>query len=271
MFRYTGNAYDRKFLPRLTTVEVASLPKDGTLLVLPVGAVEQHGAHLPVFTDTLLGEAMLYEAFERLPEEAPVWLLPSVSYGKSGEHLGHAGTITLSAQTMMALLLDIASSLQRSGFRKLVLFNTHGGNVDVLNMMARDIRIATGLAVFRLDPGTLQLSEGLVTDEEQRCGIHGGDVETSLVMAIQRHWVQAGHAVKEIPEFPETKAMSLRQKSFAWTTNDISSSGIAGDATAATEEKGRELLRRAGAVIAESLLEMAAFEMTSIKREGVMR
>ncbi|PLT44202.1 Creatinine amidohydrolase [Paenibacillus pasadenensis] len=264
-FRYEGKAYERHFLPRLTSREIAALPKEDALVVLPVGAVEQHGPHMPVFTDTLIGEAMMAAAFEHLPDEAPIWLLPSLAYGKSTEHKGHPGTITLSAQTLMLVLQDIAESLARAGFRKLLLFNTHGGNADLLGMMAREIRIATGLAVFRLDPGAVGYSDSFTSDEEKAAGIHAGDVETSLVLAVCPDWVHPELAPREMPRFPQLPYFSFRAKSFAWVMDDISASGAAGDAAAATAERGAAMLELAGPRLAEALTTIAAFEMESLR------
>lgn len=264
-FRYEGKAYNLHFLPRLTTKQIAELPKDDVLIVLPVGAVEQHGAHMPVYTDTLLGEAMMAEAFKHLPDDAPIWLLPSVAYGKSTEHMEHPGTITLSAQTLIMVLQDIAASLARSGFKKLLLVNTHGGNADLLGMAAREMRIATGLAVYRLDPGSVGYSESFTDAEEKAGGIHAGDVETSLVMAVCPDWVHPELAVRELPNFPQSPSFSFRSRSFAWVMSDISRSGIAGDATKATPERGAAMLEAAGALLAKALLEIAYFDMASLK------
>jgi len=165
----------------------------------------------------------------------------------------------------MAGLKDIAASLARSGFAKLLLFNTHGGNADLLGMMAREIRIATGMAVFRLDPGAVGYSEPFTDDEEKACGIHAGDVETSLVMAVCPSWVHNDLAPREMPRFPRTAALSLRAKSFAWVTSDISRSGIAGDAAKATRERGEAMLERAGPLLAQALMEIAAFDMGSLR------
>ncbi|MHA6532097.1 creatininase family protein [Paenibacillus sp. BAC0078] len=265
MFRYTGNAFNRRFLPRLTTQEIRELPKEEVLIVLPVGAIEQHGAHMPVYTDTLLGEALLAEAFEHLPDDAQIWLIPSFSYGKSTEHTEYPGTLTLSAQTMMMLLQDIGASLARSGFTKLLLFNTHGGNADLLGMMAREIRISTGLAVYRLDPGAVRYSESFTDDDEKKSGIHAGDVETSLLMAVCPEWVHPELAVREMPKFPQSVSFNFRSRSFAWVMKDISRSGIAGDATKATPERGEAMLKKAGPLLAEALMEIAAFDMESMK------
>ncbi|QYR21759.1 creatininase family protein [Paenibacillus sp. sptzw28] len=265
VFRYNGNAFDRRFLPRLTTREIEVMPKDEVLVVLPVGAIEQHGPHMPVYTDTLLGEALMAEAFEHLPENAPIWLIPPISYGKSTEHAEFPGTFTLSAQTLMMVLQDIAASLARSGFKKLLLFNTHGGNADLLGMMSREIRLSTGLAVYRLDPGAVRYSESFTDDEEKASGIHAGDVETSLVMAVCPDWVHPELALREMPKFPQSTSFSFRSKSFAWVMKDISRSGIAGDATKANPERGQAMLKKAGPLLAEALLEIAAFDMGSMK------
>ncbi|TDG00538.1 creatininase family protein [Paenibacillus piri] len=262
-----GKAWDRCFFPRLSKLEVEQLRKDDALMVLPVGAVEQHGPHLPVFTDTLISETVLTEAFEQLPYDANIWLLPAVPYGKSTEHLGHPGTISLSATTLMAVVMDIAKSLRQSRFEKLVLVNTHGGNADLLNMMAREIRIETGMAVFRLDPGGLGSVDEWIAPDEKKYGIHGGDVETSLVLAAQPDWVRMELAPAEFPRFPESRFLQLRNKAFAWVMNDLSRSGISGDASRATAEKGEAMVKRYGEHVAAALLEMARFDMESFKHD----
>ncbi|MDD9269320.1 creatinine amidohydrolase/Fe(II)-dependent formamide hydrolase-like protein [Bacillus sp. 3255] len=264
--RYTGKAWDRHFFPRLSRVEVAGLPKDDALLVLPVGAVEQHGPHMPVFTDTLISEVLLTSAFEQLPMDANIWLLPAIPYGKSTEHLGAPGTITLSATTLMAVVLDIAKSLAVSGFQKLALVNTHGGNADLLNMMSREIRMETGLAVFRLDPGGLGGADEWITPLEKQAGIHAGDMETSLVMSAIPHWVHMEAAPAEYPNYPGSRYLMLRQKAFAWVMDDLSHSGISGDATQASCEKGYAMTAAYGEMIAEALLEFQAFDMKSLKQ-----
>jgi creatinine amidohydrolase len=267
--RYTdvGKAWDRCFFPRLSKVEVAQIPKEDALMVLPVGAIEQHGPHMPVFTDTLISEVMLTAAFERLPDDANIWLLPAIPYGKSTEHLGHPGTISLSATTLMAVVMDIAKSLRTSGFEKLVLVNSHGGNADLLSMMAREIRIETGLAVFRLDPGGLGSADEWITPHEKQFGIHAGDMETSVVMSAMPHWVHMEVAPSEFPNYPESRYLALRSRGFAWVMNDISHSGISGDATQATMEKGQAMVEKFGADIAEALLAFSTFHMKTLKIE----
>jgi len=268
-FRYEGQAWDERLLARLTSPQVQQLRKDDALVVLPLGAVEQHGPHLPLLTDALIGEYALTLALELLPPHSNVWLLPPLAYGKSNEHLGFAGTMSLSASTLQAVISDIADSVHQSGFRRLLLFNTHGGNADLCHVAAREIRARTGLMVFYVSPGGFRPASGLISSEEQEFGIHGGDAETSMVMAIKPGWVQNDMLAEEMPDLSGCRFLTLESGiRFAWVMSDISESGIAGDATRATKEKGDEILRRTAAALAEALLEMCAFDIASVKRKA---
>jgi len=266
--RYEGAAWEERFLPRLTSAEIRDLPKTRALVILPVGAMEQHGPHLPVMTDALIGEAVITRAMELLPKDCDVWLLPPLAYGKSNEHLDFAGTISLSAQTLLQAVMDIAAGVKRSGFRRLLLLNTHGGNQDLLLLAAREIRIATGLMVFYLSPGSLADLGDFCTEEEREFGIHAGDYETSLVMAVKPDWVRAGERTREMPDMAPYRYLTLEGRiRFAWVMSDISESGISGDATGATAEKGEILLGRIASRLAEALKEMCAFEIADVKRK----
>lgn len=267
--RYEGQAWDERLLARLTSLQVQQMRKEDALVVLPLGATEQHGPHLPLLTDALIGEYVLTRAMELLPPHSNVWLLPPLAYGKSNEHLGFAGTMSLSAATLHAVLSDIADSVHQSGFRRLLLFNTHGGNTDLCHVAAREIRARTGLMVFYVSPGGFQPASGLISSEEQAFGIHGGDAETSMVMAIKPGWVHNELRVEEMPDLSGCRFLTLEGGiRFAWVMSDISESGIAGDATRANKEKGEEMLRRSAAALAEALLEICSFEITGVKRKA---
>ncbi|MCM3440199.1 creatininase family protein [Metabacillus halosaccharovorans] len=268
--RYKGIAFEKRFLPRLTTEEVKELSKEDALIILPVGAIEQHGPHLPIYTDTLIGEGLLNQAFELLNEEDNIWVLPPLPYGKSTEHLGMPGTMTLSAATLQAVVTDIAKSVHASGFKRLLLFNTHGGNHDLLNMISREIRIETGMMVFRLNPGSSKTND-LITEREQKLGIHGGDVETSMVLDFKNNWVHPDKSPTEFVTLPEnTKHLYLKGTSyFAWVINDISTTGVAGDATQATIEKGMEINQYVSESIAEALREMCNFDIDMLTNKMV--
>lgn len=260
--RYEGIAWEKRFLPRLTRKQVAELPKEKALVILSIGAVEQHGDHMPVMTDALIGEATLTEAVEKTDPNEQIWVIPPISYGKSNEHIGIPGTISLSASTLTGLVTDIANSLKASGFRRLLLFNTHGGNMDLLNVISREVRISTGMMVFYLSPSSLDVASDLMSQEELEFGIHGGDYETSVLMHLKPDWVQEECRVREMPSMERFDYLTLESKiRFAWKMNDISASGILGDATAATAEKGRIIQERVTDILAKAFVELSHFEI----------
>lgn len=263
--RYSGRVWEDKFLPRLSSAEIQAMPKKDSLVILPVGAVEQHGPHLPVFTDNLLAETVLEEAFNHIPSDANIWVLPPLPYGKSNEHLGRAGTFSLSSATLQSVIMDIGRSMKESGFRRLLLFNAHGGNSDLLNMAAREVRLETDLMVFRMNVGGLSVEESLLSETERLLGIHGGDYETSLIMAAYPNWVKEGEMPKEYPELlKNSKFLRFQKSNFAWTINDVSSSGILGNAKTASAEKGRRIYELHGKQVAEMLIDMMNFEIDSL-------
>src|SRR3984957_7683809 len=131
---------DTRNFAYLTWKQVDALPRERTLLVLPTAAIEQHGQHLPLATDTLINNLLLGKALAKLPAELPVYALPPVCYGKSNEHTGFPGTLSVTSATFMAVLRDLGASIASAGFKKLVLYNTHGGNMSLIDVMARDLR-----------------------------------------------------------------------------------------------------------------------------------
>ena len=270
MRKQPNKAWQDYFLPRLATTDIQALDKEKGVVVLPIGAVEQHGPHLPVYTDTLIAEGMVTSIFEHFTPEDNIWLLPPVPYGKSNEHFGKPGVMTLSAQTLQQVILDIGKSVKASGFRRLVLFNTHGGNIDVLNMMAREIRIETGLMVFRMNAMDFKAElEDLYSTEELQYGIHGGDVETSMILAIEEGWVQMDKAPVEYYSY--NQPVDIKGGPYAaWLIDDLSASGISGEAALATKEKGSETIDRLGRKMAGTLQEISSFEMDSFRSKPVL-
>src|SRR5271155_4501985 len=139
---------DSRNFAYLTWKQVDRLAREDTLLVLPTAAIEQHGHHLPLATDTLINNYMLGKALELGPAELPVYALPPICYGKSNEHIGFPGTMSVSASTFMAVIRDLGASVAASGFKKLALYNSHGGNTSRVDVMARDLRAEFGLRTF---------------------------------------------------------------------------------------------------------------------------
>lgn len=241
--------------------QVDALPRDATLLVLPTAAIEQHGHHLPLATDTLINNLLLGHALRKLPPQMPVYALPPVCYGKSNEHIGFAGTLAVSASTFMAVLRDVGSSLAGAGFRKLVLYNTHGGNTALIDVMARDLRAEFGLRTFALHGSGGISFEGL-TPQERAYGFHAGEVETALLLASVPELVdQSAYTANYIADVakPELLLPENAPATFAWLTRDIAPSGVMGDPRPATAENGARWLDQAATRLAAALEAMARF------------
>jgi creatinine amidohydrolase len=253
---------DARNFAYLTWKQVDALNREQTLLVLPTAAIEQHGHHLPLATDTLLNNYMLGKALALLPYEMTIYALPPICYGKSNEHIGFAGTLSVSASTFMAVIRDLGASLAASGFKKLVLFNTHGGNAALVDVMARDLRAEFGLRTFTLFGSGGAVFEGL-SSQEKVYGFHAGEVETALLLSATPELVHTdqftANYIADINK-PELLKPEFASANFAWLTRDIAESGVMGDPTPATAEKGEQWIAAAAAKIAEALTEMYLYE-----------
>jgi creatinine amidohydrolase len=254
----------RKFA-YLNWKQVEALPKGETLLVLPTAAIEQHGHHLPLATDTLINNLLLGNALEKLPANAPVFALEPVCYGKSNEHLGFPGTMSVSATTFMAVVRDIGASVAASGFRKLALYNTHGGNSSLVDVLARDLRAEFGLRTFALYGSGGVRYEG-VSAQERAYGFHAGEIETALLLSATPELVdESAYTVNYIADIekPEVLLPENAAATFAWLTRDIAVSGVMGDPRPATAENGERWTEQAAERIAQALEAMLRWKDTA--------
>ena len=237
--------------------------KANVVLILPVGAIEQHGPHLPLIVDAAIGVAVLGKALEKLEAHIPAYALPGLYYGKSNEHFHFPGTITLSCQTLMTTIMEIADSIYRAGFRKLVLMNSHGGQPQVMEIAARDLHVKyEDLMVFPLFTWRVPHNvRDLLTPKELELGIHAGDAETSLMLSILPDRVNMEAAVAEYPPaLPQNSLLSMEGKlPFAWVTRDVSQSGVIGDPTTATKEKGDRILESVSDGWVQAIKDIYAF------------
>lgn len=253
---------DARNFAYLTWKQVDELPRDKTLLVLPTAAIEQHGHHLPLATDTLINNLLLGRALERIPDQLPVFALPPVCYGKSNEHLGFPGTLSVSAKTFLAVVRDLGASLAACGFQKLVLYNTHGGNSPLVDVLARDLRAEFGLRAFSLFGSPGVKFDGM-TDQERAYGFHAGEIETAYLMHAAPTLVHAeaftSNYIARIDK-PEPLKPEGSSANFAWLTKDIAPSGVLGDPSAATAGNGERWSNEAAERIAELLIAMYNFE-----------
>lgn len=236
-----------RFFPYLTWVDIQEMPdKENVVLLQPIGAIEQHGPHLPLIVDAAIAQAVLGKALSDLDRTIPAYALPTLYYGKSNEHWHFPGTVTLTAQTLIATLMEVGESLYRAGFRKWVLLNAHGGQPQIMEIVARDLHqqhedfMVFPLFVWRVP----NVATELLTEKELTLGIHAGDAETSLLLSILPEQVKMERAIAEYPTgLPENSLLSMEGNlPFAWTTRDLSRSGVLGDPTTANREKGDRLL-----------------------------
>lgn len=253
---------DNRNFAYLNWKQVEALPKDETLLVLPTAAIEQHGHHLPLATDTLISNVLLGHALQRLPADTHVYALPPVCYGKSNEHIGFPGTLSVSAATFMAVLRDLGASIAASGFKKLVLYNTHGGNSSLVDVMARDLRAEFGLRVFKLDGSGGAAFPGL-GKQERTYGFHAGELETALLLSATPELVDTtAYTVNYIADIenPEPLLPENAPATFAWLTRDIAPSGVMGDPRPATAENGALWIDAAATKVADLLIAMLKYQ-----------
>lgn len=252
---------DARNFAYLTWKQVDALPRESTLLVLPTAAIEQHGHHLPLATDTLINNLLLGHALAKLPANLPVYALPPVHYGKSNEHIGFAGTLSVSATTFMAVLRDLGASLASAKFQKVVLYNTHGGNASLIDVMARDLRAEFGLRTFALHGSGGVGFEGL-SEQERAYGFHAGEVETALLLAALPQLVdRSAYTVNYVADLakPELLRPENAPATFAWLTRDLAASGVMGDPRPATAENGMRWLDEAATRLANALEAMARY------------
>ena len=250
--------YRERCLLAKTLAEIQSLPdKDKIPVVIGTGAIEQHGRHLPVAVDALLAEAFLERAVALLKSETKLLVGPPITFGKSNEHSGFPGTIIISKNTLRRQLLAIAKQLHDWGFRVLGIANFHGGNTGVLNYTLAEIESSLGIRAELLRPAfDMDLSQ-----QEETYGFHAGEVETSWMLDIWPDTVDMSQAVCEYPASIDDPG-SLRPEdapaTFAWAFCDLSESGVMGDATQATAEKGKRWMEQGIRALANELNRLAA-------------
>jgi creatinine amidohydrolase len=233
----------------------------GVVAVQPIGAIEHHGPHLPLSTDTLIAEAVA-EAVVAARPDLPLNLLPTLSYGLSSEHRWAPGTITLSPTTLLAVLDDLGASLARAGVPRLVLLNGHGGNSALLRVACREIRVHHGILTFLAHPH-VPVDQGGTSepDAEEGFAIHGSAGETSMVLYLRPDLVSMDRAAVSLPRWlADYRYIGFGgEVSFGWSSNDILPSGVIGDPTLASPERGKEAFERAVERLGEAMAEVCRF------------
>jgi creatinine amidohydrolase len=249
--------YRGRYLPGMTRAQIDSLPGKGSAVVIvPTGSVEQHGPHLPVGVDSILGQAWLAYALPHVPAHVPVYVGPALTYGKSNEHLGFPGTLTISALSLRRVLLAVARQVRDLGFGTLAILNTHGGNSAVVVATLREIQTEFGLNACMIAPTW----KPPVDEQEQRFGIHAGRIETAWMLAVAPQLVRMQRAVCEFPariDDPGRVRPVDAPATAAWMSLDVSRTGVMGDATAATASDGRAWFEAGARSLAARIVELA--------------
>ncbi|MBW0168682.1 MAG: creatininase family protein [Hydrogenophaga sp.] len=257
-----------RFWSELSTADFATLDTARAIAVLPVAAIEQHGPHLPLSVDTDIVNGVAQAAVPHIAADLPVLFLPTQAVGFSPEHTRFGGTLTLKIETLLRVWTELAECVAASGVKKLVLFNAHGGQVGALDLVARDLRARLGMLVYSVNWFHLPLRDAQGNDlnamfsaEEHRFGIHGGEIETSLMLALAPERVRMAQAAsfrstaqdraQQFPILGNGKSAKL-----AWQMQDYNVQGAVGNASAATADKGRAVLEAAGRSLAQLFSEI---------------
>ncbi len=255
----------------LATTDFAALDPATAVAVLPLGATEQHGPHLPLAVDQCLADGIVTRALAQLPAHACVLVLPTQQVGYSPEHAEFDGTLTLPIETVIATWVALGACVARTGVRKLLLFNAHGGQVSVMDIVARELRMRHDLIVYSCSWWNLPLGDavtGLFPPDEHRFGVHGGDMETSLMLALAGDRVRMAQA-RDFASTSRARAKQYailgngRSAKLGWAMQDYNAQGAAGNAAAATAEKGRAVLDAAATQLAKLLQEIAQLPLST--------
>jgi creatinine amidohydrolase len=237
-----------------------------TVAVLPIAAVEQHGPHLPVGVDSIIAEGHVAAVKAALPEDVDALFLPVQRIGKSNEHLHFPGTLTLSAETAIRGWTEIGESVARAGCRRLVIVNSHGGNMAVMDIVARELRVRCGMLAVSSAWARLGTPPGLTSEREQVHGIHGGDYETSLMLHFRPDLVKR-EAMRDYPSKAEAHAARFARLrvtqpvGFGWMSQDLNPDGVVGEAHLATAEKGAAIADHVTKEFVKLLRDAAAFDL----------
>ncbi|MBK6388569.1 MAG: creatininase family protein [Rhodoferax sp.] len=257
-----------RFWADLTTREFAQLDPVRTIAILPVAATEQHGPHLPLSVDTVLADGVVAATLPHLPDDLSVLFLPTQAVGLSPEHMQFPGTLTLKAETVIQLWTQLGESVARAGINKLVLLNSHGGQVGVMDIVARDLRARLGMLVYSVNWFNLPLLDlqgkdinAQFSNEEHRFGIHAGEIETSMMLALNPERVQMAQAQNfhsTSKDRAEKFAILGNGKSakLGWQMQDYNPAGAVGNAAAAAAAKGQAVVDAAGRSLAKLLVEI---------------
>ena len=253
----------------LSARQFADLDMANIVAVLPVGAVEQHGPHLPVKVDAAINAGIVARAVSLMPHDMPVLVLPMLPVGKSNEHIAYPGTLTLSYETLAKVWIEVGESVYRAGCRKLIIFNSHGGQPQVIDIVCRELRVRHGMFVVNAMWSRMTRKDDLFAKGELTHGIHGGEVETSVMLHLHPGDVDMSHAADFEPITVDIERgggllTAEGAVGFGWQAQDLQPSGACGNAGAADATRGATVVDRAAQALVQLCAEVAAYPMTRL-------
>jgi creatinine amidohydrolase len=257
----------------LTTEDFIGLDPERTVALLPIAAIEQHGPHLPLSTDADIAEGLIAAALEHLGQGIEVLVLPMLSVGLSPEHADFAGTLTLEPETLLAAITETGAGVAAAGLRKLALFNSHGGQSQMLDLAAQRLRRRHAMLAVAINGYRLWRADEIFPADEVRHGIHAGAVETSIMLhlkpaLVRQERIAAHPSLSAGMEGDYERLTPFGRVGFGWQAQDLSETGACGDATLASAESGRLLVDQAATALAELLGETARLPLDTLKERG---
>jgi creatinine amidohydrolase len=248
-------------LAELRAPDIVERLTPSSVVIQTIAATEQHGPHLPCATDCIVAESTTDAVLAECGEELDLWALPPLRYGKSNEHAWSPGTVWLSHETLMSVLHDVARCVAQLPTGKLVFVNGHGGNTALLNVALRELRLTHGLQTFLAHPSLPADHGGQPPASELGMGIHSGLDETSVLLHLRPDLVDMSRAERNIPEHlaANRHVRFGGSVSFGWLSDDFGPSGVIGDPTAASAERGEERFGRMVRNLGEALAEVRDF------------
>lgn len=256
-----------RFWADYTSQDFAALDRGNLVAVLPVGAIEQHGPHLPLSVDRDILDGIIAAALPLIPGDCPALFLPTCAVGKSNEHSRYPGTLTFSAATLMAMWSELGDCVAAAGVRKLVFLNSHGGQIAPMDIVARDLRVKHGMLTVAANWFAMGQPAGLLTEDEARHGVHAGDMETSMMLALRGDLVAMDRARDFRPLnarlAAENRHLGLGPAGkLGWQAQDLHPAGAMGNAAAASADKGRAFVDHAARELVTLLQEVATLPLS---------
>jgi creatinine amidohydrolase len=258
-----------KFWAEMSWRDFVDVDMSKVVAVLPVAAIEQHGPHLPVGVDMFINEGYFARAIKRIPDDMPVLILPVQAIGKSNEHIEYPGTLTFSYETIVRAWAEIGESVARTGCRKLIFMNSHGGNVPVIDSVVQELRVRCRMLAVHAAWRRLGYPADLFSAQERTHGIHGGEAETSLMLAFRPKTVRMSEAQNFVSSAirveQDFRQLRVTQPiGFGWMANDLHPLGAVGDASKATAGKGEACAESAAEAFLDLLRDVVAFDLTRL-------